>query len=187
MLTQAITLGTLLNYSIPSNWSTIARNITVLAAPSGITLEYDGFNATTSVKQADVVLLTYPLDYPQSDTVALSNLDFYAQATSANGTPLSFHQCVTGRPDDCKHSGPGMTYSIFSIDASALSTVGCAAYTYLLAASQPYSRAPFYQCVQSLSSCHLYQRLTVPRVAGFRSRRRMFTPSMAAPIPPLPF
>jgi len=38
-----------------------------------------------------------------------------------------------------------MTYSIFSIDASALSPVGCAAYTYFLAGSQPYSRAPFYQ------------------------------------------
>jgi len=35
--------------------------------------------------------------------------------------------------------------SIFSIDASALSPVGCASYTYLLAASQPYCRAPFYQ------------------------------------------
>lgn len=40
-----------------------------------------------------------------------------------------------------------MTYSIFSIDASTLSVAGCASYTYLLAASQPYSRAPFYQSV----------------------------------------
>lgn len=38
-----------------------------------------------------------------------------------------------------------MTYSIFSIDAAQLSPIGCAAYTYLIAASQPYNRAPFYQ------------------------------------------
>jgi hypothetical protein len=52
-------------------------------------------------------------------------LDFYAGATSA--------------------SGPGMTYSIFSIGEASLAVTGCASYTYLLAASQPYSRAPFYQ------------------------------------------
>lgn len=33
---------------------------------------------------------------------------------------------------------------VFSIDASQLST-GCAAYTYLLAGSQPYAPMPFYQ------------------------------------------
>jgi hypothetical protein len=75
-------------------------------------------------------LLTYPLEYPQTVDQALSDLDYYAIATSPNG--------------------PGMTYSIFSIDASALSPVGCASYTYLIAASQPYSRAPFYQYVPAL-------------------------------------
>lgn len=77
------------------------------------------------MKQADVVLLTYPFEYEQSPTQALTDLDFYATKTAANG--------------------PGMTYSIYSIDASQLSPIGCAAYTYLLAASQPYNRAPFYQ------------------------------------------
>lgn len=71
------------------------------------------------------VLLTYPLEYEQSATQALIDLDFYSLATSAEG--------------------PGMTYSIFSIDASALSSKGCAAWTYALAGSQPYNRAPFYQ------------------------------------------
>jgi trehalose/maltose hydrolase-like predicted phosphorylase len=43
--------------SIPSNWSRIAKGITILKDPSsGITLEYDGFNGTTAVKQADVVV-----------------------------------------------------------------------------------------------------------------------------------
>ncbi|KAE9382576.1 hypothetical protein BT96DRAFT_1010391 [Gymnopus androsaceus JB14] len=89
------------------------------------------FNGSTSVKQADVVLLTYPLEYYETSTQASEDLDFYALATSP--------------------SGPGMTYSIFSIDASQLSTTGCAAYTYLLAASQPYFRIPFYQFSEQTS------------------------------------
>lgn len=85
----------------------------------------DGFNGSTEVKQADVVLLNYPLEVEQSASAALVDLDFYAGATSA--------------------SGPGMTYSVFSIGEASLAVTGCASYTYLLAASQPYSRAPFYQ------------------------------------------
>lgn len=56
--------------------------------------ESEGFNATTPVKQADVVLLTYPYVYVNSTTESLKNLDFYSLATSPNG--------------------PAMTYSIFS-------------------------------------------------------------------------
>lgn len=86
----------------------------------------DGFNGTTEVKQADVVLLTYPLEYVQSAEQARVDLDFHAGVTSANG--------------------PGMTYSIFSIDTAQLSgDLDCSAYTYMLAASQPYNRAPYYQ------------------------------------------
>ncbi|KAK4056495.1 alpha,alpha-trehalase ath1 [Microbotryomycetes sp. JL221] len=123
-------LSRILNQTIPSNWSTIAENITILTDPeSDIILEFDGpngvFNSSTVVKQADVVLLTYPLEYQQSQEQALIDLDFYAGVQSADG--------------------PGMTYSIFSIDAAQLSPVGCASYTYMLAASQPYNRAPFYQ------------------------------------------
>lgn len=74
---------------------------------------------------SDPAMRSYPFSFPQSPTQALADLDFYAGKTAANG--------------------PGMTYSIYSIDASQLSPIGCAAYTYALAASQPYNRAPFYQ------------------------------------------
>ncbi|KAL8276477.1 hypothetical protein RQP46_011127 [Phenoliferia psychrophenolica] len=122
----AIALAVDLNITVPSNWSDIADKITILYDPtSNIVVEYDGFTGTTDVKQADVVLLTYPLEFPQTATQSLVDLDFYALATSP--------------------SGPGMTYSIFSIDSSTLSSVGCASYTYMLASSQPYNRAPFYQ------------------------------------------
>ncbi|KAF9920549.1 alpha,alpha-trehalase ath1 [Linnemannia zychae] len=108
----------------PSNWSEIADHIVLLYEnSSNIVLEYDGFNATTPVKQADVVLLIYPLEYevrnPKGD------LSFYAGANSPNG--------------------PGMTYSIFSIGSAQLSYQGCEAFTYLLQSSEPYVREPFHQ------------------------------------------
>ncbi|GAA5880894.1 hypothetical protein JCM3774_003235 [Rhodotorula dairenensis] len=124
-LEQAKQLGSILGKESPGNWSKIQQDITILKAQSGILLEFDGFNGTTPVKQADVVLLTYPYDYINSSTQSLANLDFYSLATSPNG--------------------PGMTYSIFSIIAASVSPVGCASWSYLLQASQPYARAPFYQ------------------------------------------
>lgn len=124
VLNQAIELAEILNVTVPSNWSEIASNITILETPGGIVIESGGFNSTSPVKQADVVLLIYPLEY-EEDASALVDLDYYAGATSA--------------------SGPGMTYSVFSVDESQLATSGCAAYTYMLAASQPYSREPYYQ------------------------------------------
>ncbi|KAI5474838.1 glycoside hydrolase family 65 protein [Pseudohyphozyma bogoriensis] len=124
ILRQAIALAAEIGESVPGNWSAIADKITIFQVLMSSTTS-DGFNGTTDVKQADVVLLTYPLEYNQTKTQAIADLDYYAGATSPNG--------------------PGMTYSIFSIDASAISPMGCASYTYMLGASQPYSRAPFYQ------------------------------------------
>lgn len=114
----------ILGKQVPSNWSEIASKIAVLVSnDSDIILEYEGFNASTPVKQADVTLLTYPLEYETPDP--LGDLDFYAGATSPNG--------------------PAMTYSSFSVNAAQLGQGGCEAYTYLLASSLPYSRAPFAQ------------------------------------------
>ncbi|KAF9094092.1 alpha,alpha-trehalase ath1 [Mortierella sp. AD031] len=108
----------------PSNWSDIADTIAILYDnSSNIVLEYDGFNSTTPVKQADVVLLIYPLEFPVRNPKG--DLAFYAGANSPNG--------------------PGMTYSIFSIDSAQLSYQGCEAFTYLLQSSEPYVREPFHQ------------------------------------------
>lgn len=99
-------MGALLNKTSPANWSEIADKIAILtsgpggvtltsaagatpASSGGVTLEYDGFNGTTSVKQADVVLLPYPLEFPQSETQALVDLDYYALATSPSGESIA--------------------------------------------------------------------------------------------------
>ena len=54
-LRNAQALAKVLGKETPSNWTDIANNITILVDPSSnILLEFDGFNGTTAVKQADV-------------------------------------------------------------------------------------------------------------------------------------
>ena len=83
---------------------------------------------TAVIKQDDVDLINYPLDYESANYTEadkLQSLDYYANKQS---------------PD-----GPAMTYSLYSISANALSPSGCSAYTYALNGFQPYTRAPWYQ------------------------------------------
>ena len=87
-------------------------------------LEYDGYAGET-VKQADVVLMTYPLHYPMPKQVALNDLNYYVPRTRANG--------------------PAMTDAIHSIATSALDLPGCAAYTFMIRSYLPQLRAPYYQ------------------------------------------
>ncbi|KAF7870317.1 hypothetical protein EAF04_004063 [Stromatinia cepivora] len=112
---------------VNSTWLQLQQNIEFPSAASNITLEYQTMNNSAAVKQADVVLLNYPLDFNQNYTEAdkLLDLDYYANRQS---------------PD-----GPAMTYSIFAVGANALSPSGCSAYTYTLNGFLPYLRAPWYQ------------------------------------------
>ncbi|KAG2419925.1 acid trehalase precursor [Aspergillus terreus] len=111
-------------------WTEIADNVLVLRE-NGVTLEYTSMNGTAVVKQADIVLVTYPLVYDNYTTQdALNDLDYYANKQS---------------PD-----GPAMTWAIFSIVASDLSPSGCSAYTYHQTAYDPYMRAPFFQLSEQM-------------------------------------
>ncbi|KAI9681218.1 MAG: hypothetical protein M1817_002500 [Caeruleum heppii] len=132
VLTTANEFLQLYGQPINETWAKIVANVAIPYDSSGITTEYDGMNNSVPVKQADVVLTTYPLDYEQNYTEAqsLNDLDYYANKQS---------------PD-----GPAMTYSILSIDANDISLSGCSAYTYALNAFQPYSRAPWYQFSEQL-------------------------------------
>lgn len=128
--------ASLLNRSIDSlnaqNWSRIANQITLLREnASDIVLEYEGFNSTVQVKQADVPLLIYPLEYnvqfPEREPQPRADLNYYSEATDP--------------------SGPAMTYSIYGIvstqlDANKDSRVGanCEGFTRLLQAGLPYER-----------------------------------------------
>ena len=111
----------------------IAANILISRdAGAGIIDEYTGMNGSIAVKQADVVLDTFPLNYQKNYTAqdSLNDLNFYAGKQSLNG--------------------PGMTYAIFSIVASSVDTSGCSSYTYQQYSEQPYARAPWFQFSEQL-------------------------------------
>lgn len=61
--------------AINDTWFNQSQNIEYPSAASNITLEYQTMNNSVQVKQADVVLLTYPLDYSLDYTSADKLLD----------------------------------------------------------------------------------------------------------------
>jgi trehalose/maltose hydrolase-like predicted phosphorylase len=63
---------------INETWTTQSQNIEFPTTPIHITLEYETMNGTVEVKQADVVLLSFPLDYSQNYTLEdkLADLDY---------------------------------------------------------------------------------------------------------------
>lgn len=114
-----------------STWNDMADNVLVIRE-NDVTLEYTTMNNSVAVKQADVILSTFPLDYTLNYTSgeALNDLDYYALKQSSDG--------------------PGMTYAIFSIVAGEVSPSGCSAYTYAQYSYDPYIRSPFFQFSEQL-------------------------------------
>ncbi|KAJ5261296.1 hypothetical protein N7478_011891 [Penicillium angulare] len=114
-----------------STWDNMASNVLVLRE-NGVTLEFTTMNGSAVVKQADVVLDTFPLGYTSNYSTqdSLDDLDYYAAKQSADG--------------------PAMTWAIFSIVANDMSPSGCSAYTYAQYAFKPYARAPFFQMSEQL-------------------------------------
>ncbi|KAI5303104.1 Ubiquinone biosynthesis protein [Ascosphaera pollenicola] len=122
-LRTANTLRKLFNRKQNETWNEIADHIYIARdVESDITMEYNTMNGSVFVKQADVVLLPYPLGYTYhySPERAMRDLDY--------------------SPD-----GPGMTYAIFSIGTNDIAPSGCAGYTYDKYSYQPYIRAPWFQ------------------------------------------
>ncbi|MFC7305080.1 glycosyl hydrolase family 65 protein [Streptomyces monticola] len=107
-------------------WREVADGLRIrYDARRKIFLQYDGFERLDrpSIKQADTVLLTYPLEWPMPPGAAAATLDHYAAITD---------------PD-----GPAMTDSVHAVAAATAGEPGCAAYTYLQRAVRPFVRGPF--------------------------------------------
>ncbi|KHN93954.1 acid trehalase [Metarhizium album ARSEF 1941] len=109
-----------------ATWDSMAANVLFLRE-NDVTLEFTTMNGSAVVKQADVILDTFPLSYTANYTAqeSLSDLDY--------------------SPD-----GPAMTWAFFSIIANDISPSGCSAYTYSQYSYKPYARAPFYQLSEQL-------------------------------------
>lgn len=128
LMKWAIIVSNHLGKSIPSKFTDIAGNMFLPTSNTedNVTLEYDGMNSSVGIKQADVIMMTYPLGNELiSDEQAFTNMQFYSMKQV--------------------NYGPAMTFPIFSIVASNLSPSGCASQSFLHKAVQPFLRAPFAQ------------------------------------------
>ena len=133
----------LLGLAVPARWSQVAGGLVVLApTPLGglpaVRPEFRAY-AGQQVKQADVVLLTYPWELPQPAEVDRSDLDYY-----------------TPRYDP---DGPAMTDSVNSIIAAQLG-IGCSAWTYTRRSLDPFVKAPFEQFTEARSGQGVFTFLT---------------------------
>ncbi len=131
-LRDATQAAQLLGESAPAQWTTIADHLRMpFDSQRQVFLQYDGYNGSL-IKQADTVLLLYPVEWPMSAQVAASTLDFYAERTD---------------PD-----GPAMTDSVHAVDAAEIGEPGCATHTYLMRAIKPFVRDPFAQFAEARGS-----------------------------------
>lgn len=107
----------------PADWRRVAGRLRIpYDARRKVFLQYDGYDGSP-IKQADAVLLVYPLEWPMPDGAGAATLDYYTARTDADG--------------------PAMTDSVHAIDAAATGEPGCTAYTFLRRAYQPFARGPF--------------------------------------------
>ncbi|MFK8906657.1 glycosyl hydrolase family 65 protein, partial [Streptomyces sp. YS-3] len=124
-LRHAARAAELLGRRAPAEWKTIADRIRIpYDAHDKVFQQYDGYRGST-IKQADTVLLMYPLEWPMPKGADAATLDYYAQRTD---------------PD-----GPAMTDSVHAIDAAGIGEPGCSTYTYLERSIKPFVRGPFAQ------------------------------------------
>ncbi|MFJ8671472.1 discoidin domain-containing protein [Streptomyces sp. NPDC093589] len=124
-LRHAGRVAEILGERAPASWKTIADKLRIPHdAKSKVFQQYAGYKGTT-IKQADTVLLMYPLEWPMTQEQGARTLDYYAAHTD---------------PD-----GPAMTDSVHAIDAAGIGEAGCSTYTYLQRAIKPFVRGPFAQ------------------------------------------
>jgi len=69
------------------DWLHVADNIPILRFPDGTTRENATYAGET-IKQADVVLLSYPLDLIRDPAQLKKNLDYYTPRTAENGPAM---------------------------------------------------------------------------------------------------
>lgn len=84
--------------------------------------QFEGYVMGTEIKQADTILIGYPLMFAMNESTRRNDLNFYANCTAK--------------------SGPAMTYSMFAINHLDIGDVKDAN-EMLMKSYKPYIRAPF--------------------------------------------
>lgn len=93
-------------------WAAIADKIPILwDAARGYHPEYAGYTIGTQIKQADVVLLAYPLMLNMSDAVRQADLAAYESVTDPNGPAMTWAMHAIGHLDNGR---PDLAASLFN-------------------------------------------------------------------------
>ncbi|KAM4846548.1 protein-glucosylgalactosylhydroxylysine glucosidase isoform 2-T2 [Thomomys bottae] len=86
-----------LGLSVPDQWLVVADKIKVPFDPErNFHPEFDGYAPGEEVKQADVVLLGYPVPFQLSPDVRRKNLEIYEAATSPQGPAMTWSMFAVG-------------------------------------------------------------------------------------------
>ncbi|KAM9080031.1 protein-glucosylgalactosylhydroxylysine glucosidase isoform 1-T1 [Megaptera novaeangliae] len=86
-----------LGQPVPNQWLVVADKIKVPFDPKlNFHPEFDGYQPGEEVKQADVVLLGYPVPFPLSPEVRRQNLEMYEAVTSPHGPAMTWSMFAVG-------------------------------------------------------------------------------------------
>ncbi|XP_055712919.1 protein-glucosylgalactosylhydroxylysine glucosidase-like [Phlebotomus papatasi] len=87
-------------YEVVEKWSQIARQLTLLHdSEHDYHPQFEGYERGTAIKQADVVLLGFPLQYPMDETTKKNNLHYYSEVTREDGPAMTWSMHVVGHLD----------------------------------------------------------------------------------------
>ncbi len=121
----------LLGHPVDPAWRTVAEGMYIpYDKHTGRHLEYDGYDGQVT-KQADVELLTYPLEYVTDREQAERDLDYYSRVIDPNG--------------------PAMSYSVYAVISAQLDRPD-EAYRYLQRSYIPNTRPPFWSFSETPSN-----------------------------------
>ena len=87
--------------AIPENWLEVARSLRFLYDETeDLHPEYEGFplnsDSKKEIKQADVVLLGYPVMYEMSPSTRKHDLEFYEEITRIDGPAMTWAMHTVG-------------------------------------------------------------------------------------------
>lgn len=136
----AVRTAQILGHPVDPAWSERAGNYAVLMdEAAGVTLEYADYDGRT-IKQADVVMLTYPWQHEQDHELTGRNLDHYSQKVD-------------------EHQSPSMTDAMHAIVAAELGRAEQAAW-YTERSVNEFLRGDFLQFTEERSGGHAFTFIT---------------------------
>lgn len=93
----AVELAELLQHPVPAEWQQVAEHIKIpFDDESQYHPEFDGYIKGHAVKQADTVMLGYPLGLPMSSEIRRNDLEAYEPVTDPNGPAMTWGMFAIG-------------------------------------------------------------------------------------------